>query len=189
MPETQSRDQLTIENRLPLIEKILGGWKSEIGRDYAGYKNHVYRMINFCFALHEFKREEEREKIIVAGCFHDLGIWSDDTFDYLPPSLILAKDYLMKNNLDQWISEIELMIGMHHKLKKYEDPENPLIEVFRQGDLVDFSLGIAKCGLPKSYIRSVKKQFPNAGFHKCLVRVSSRWFLKHPLNPIPVLKW
>ncbi len=75
-------------------------------------------MINFCFAQNNFN-EEEREKIIIAGCFHDLGIWSGDTFDYLPPSIAAAKDYLKENNLEQWMAQIELMINQHHKLGKY----------------------------------------------------------------------
>jgi hypothetical protein len=81
------------------------------------------------------------------------------------------------------------MIGEHHKLGKYSDDKNTLIEIFRKGDLVDFSLGFVKCGLPKTYIKSVKKSFPNAGFHKGLVKLAGGWFCRHPLNPIPVLKW
>jgi hypothetical protein len=179
---------MAIEKNIPLLEEILGEWKSEIGSDFQGYKNHVYRMVNFCFAQNDFK-PEEREKIVIAGCFHDLGIWSGDTFDYLPPSVLLAKDYLRKNNLERWIAEISLMIEQHHKISACADARNPLVEVFRRGDLVDFSLGLVKCGLPRAVIKTVKKQFPNAGFHKCLARVSGRWIFKHPLNPIPVLKW
>jgi hypothetical protein len=179
---------MAIEEQIPLLEEILGEWKREIGDDYMGYKNHVYRMINFCFALHNFDYAE-REKIIIAGCFHDIGIWSANTLDYLPPSVVLANDYLQKNNLKQWIPEIETMIGQHHKIRKYQDEYNPLTEVFRQGDLVDFSLGIVKCGLPNDYVKSVRKQFPNAGFHKGLVKLAGKWFCKHPLNPLPVLKW
>lgn len=177
-----------IEESIPLLEEILSEWQSEIGRDYVGYKNHVYRMINFCFAQNDFSAEE-REKIIIAGCFHDLGIWSDNTLDYLPPSITLVKRYLEKNNLQKWIPEIVLMIDMHHKLKKHDDVRYSLVEVFRKGDLVDFSLGFVKCGLPKDYVKSVKNHFPNAGFHKGLVKLSGKWFCKHPLNPLPVLKW
>jgi hypothetical protein len=177
-----------VEKNIPLLEEILGEWKAAIGVDFAGYRNHVYRMVNFCFAQRDFPAEE-REKIVIAGCFHDLGIWSHATFDYLPPSIELAKEYLQKNRRESIGAEIGLMIEMHHKLGKYETAQNPLVEVFRKGDLVDFSLGIVKCGLPKSYIKSVKKQFPNAGFHKCLARLAGKWFLRHPLNPVPVLKW
>jgi hypothetical protein len=95
----------------------------------------------------------------------------------------------MQNKLEQWIPEIGLMIDTHHKLGKYQDFRQPLVEVFRKGDLVDFSLGFIKCGLPGTYIKSVKAQFPNAGFHKRLVKLAGGWFCSHPLNPLPVLKW
>lgn len=177
---------MPVEKHIPLLEKILGEWKNEIGNDYIGYKNHVYRMINFCFAQKDFS-EEERRKIILAGCFHDLGIWSDKTFDYIPPSIELAKNYLQQNDPGDWTDEISLMIGEHHKLGKFADSK--IVEIFRKGDLVDLSLGFVKCGLSKNIIKTVKNEFPNAGFHKCLLRVSSSWIFRHPLNPVPVLKW
>lgn len=179
---------MKIEENIPLLEEILGEWKDRLGNDYVGYKNHVYRMINFCFAQKDFA-PEDRKKIIVAGCFHDLGIWSDDTFDYLSPSIALAKNYLKQNNLESWISEIELMIDTHHKLGKYSGEQNSLVETFRKGDLVDFSLGFVKCGLPKNYIKQVKNHFPNEGFHKFLAKLAGGWICRHPLDPIPVLKW
>ena len=169
-----------------MLEEILGEWKKELGDDFDGYKNHVYRMINFCFAQDIFS-DDEREKIIIAGCFHDLGIWSNKTFDYLPPSIELAKDYLNRNNLGELIPEIVPMIDEHHKLGKYE--KDLLVETFRKGDLVDFSLGFVKCGLPKSFIKDVKNHFPNAGFHKGLVKLAGKWICRHPLNPVPILKW
>lgn len=179
---------MVTETHIPLLEEILGEWKNEIGDDYLGYKNHVYRMINFCFALHPC-HHEEREKIIIAGCFHDLGIWTSHTFDYLPPSIALANSYLVQNGREPWIPEIELMIALHHKLRSYRDAQYPLVELFRKGDLVDFSLGIVTCGLPGSFIKSVKSHFPNAGFHKRLVQLELNWLARHPLNPLPVLKW
>jgi hypothetical protein len=178
---------MAIEDRIALVEEILGTWKAAIGNDYSGYRNHVYRMINFCFALHDCN-PEERDKVIMAGCFHDLGIWTSNTFDYLPPSIALAQAYLRQNRLDHWITEIELMIAMHHKLSRYGDPRYPLVEVFRQGDLVDFSLGIVRCGLPKAYVDSIKCRFPNAGFHKRLVQLEGRWVARHPAHPLPVVK-
>lgn len=46
---------MKIEERLPLPEDILEKWKDEIGEDFADYKNHVCRMINFCFTQNDFK--------------------------------------------------------------------------------------------------------------------------------------
>lgn len=178
----------SIEQSIPLLEEILIPWQKVIGNDYLGYKNHVYRMIHFCFALHNCT-DQERQKIIIAACFHDLGIWENDTVDYLPPSIDLAKDYLKKHQLEQWIPEIELMIDQHHKFRKYADDRYPLVEVFRKGDLVDFSLGLVNWGLSKAYIQRVKAQFPNAGFHQGLAQLAGKWFSKHPLSPPPFLKW
>ena len=96
---------MAIEERIASVEEILDKWKTAIGNDYAGYKNHVYRMVNFCFALHDCN-PEEREKVIITGCFHDSGIWTSHTFAYLPPSMALAKAYLQQNKLDHWIAEV-----------------------------------------------------------------------------------
>ena len=179
---------MLIEDHIPLLEEILGRWKQQLGNDYTGYKNHVYRMIHFCFALHDCT-DEERKKIIIASGFHDLGIWTNGTIDYLPPSIALANEYLKQENLEHWIPEIELMIDMHHKCRKYQDDRYPLVEVFRRGDLVDFSLGIVNWGLSKSYIQGVKDKFPNAGFHRRLGQLAWEWFSKHPLSIPPFMKW
>jgi hypothetical protein len=177
-----------IDHPIPLLEDILASWKDQIGRDYAGYRNHVYRVVHFCFALRDCG-EEERRKVIIAACFHDLGIWSADTADYLPPSSALAKDYLAQHHLDEWSNEVSLMIDTHHKLRPYRDARYPLVEVLRRADLVDVSLGIVKFGLPGAYIKRVKRQFPNEGFHKRLVRLVGGWSARHPVRPPPFFKW
>lgn len=175
-----------VEESIPLIEDILGPRKQLLGPDFAGYRNHVYRMVHFCFAQRYLNREQ-KQKVIIAGCFHDIGIWTGCTFDYLPPSIEAANEYLVQNDLDQLIPEIESMIDQHHKLREYR--ADPLVEVFRKGDLVDFSLGLVKCGVSAGYIKEVRSAFPNAGFHKFLVGLAGRWFCRHPLKPVPVLKW
>jgi hypothetical protein len=38
-------------------------------------------------------------------------------------------------------------------------------------------------------VKDVKKQFPNNGFHKYLVRLAGGWICRHPLNPLPVVKF
>lgn len=177
---------MKIETDIPLLDDILGRWRVDLANDHAGYMNHVYRMVNFCLAQGEFD-EQETKKIVIAGAFHDLGIWSDKTFDYLPPSVKRAEDYLRENHMGEWIPEIVRMIDQHHKLREYEGDR--LTEVFRKGDLVDFSLGSIKCGLPGDYVREVKKQFPNEGFHKGLLIKGGKWICRHPFNPVPVLKW
>ena len=64
-----------------------------------------------------------------------------------------------------------------------------MVEIFRQGDLVDFSLGMVKCGGPNDYVRQMKATFPNAGFHKRLLQLTWAQLKNHPLNPAPMFKW
>lgn len=178
---------MNVEKNIPLLEEILGQWKTIIGEDYEGYKNHVYRMVQCCFALHDCT-EEEQEKIIIAACFHDIGLWTENTVDYIPPSIPPALEYLRKNNLKDWSAEIELMISEHHKMREYQG-DYPLVELFRKGDLVDFSLGSVRFGIAKDHIKNLKSTFPNAGFHKMLLKRATLWFFRHPLNPAPMMKW
>ena len=179
---------MIIVAKIPLLEELLEERKHVIGSEYEGYKKHLYRMVHFCLALRECT-EDEREKIIIAGAFHDIGIWIKDTVDYIPPSIPPAMEYLYRSNLEAWSAEIEPMITEYHKVREYRDKSYPLVELFRKGDLVDFSLGLFKFGILKSYIQDVKRRLPNADFHNNLGKRVARWFIKHPLNPIPMMKW
>jgi hypothetical protein len=81
------------------------------------------------------------------------------------------------------------MITEHHKIREYKDESYPLVELFRKADLVDFSFGLFKFGIPKSDIKAVKAKFPNSGFHKNIGKRAAKWFIKHPLKPAPMMKW
>jgi hypothetical protein len=179
---------MMIEERIPLLEEILEEWRKEIGKDYQGYRNHVYRVVHFCSALHPCN-EEEREKIIIAGCFHDLGIWTNNTFNYLEPSMELAKNYVKKERNASWLGEIDRMIYFHHKIRRLKDIHCPLVELFRKADLVDVSLGVIRFGLSKEQVRKIKRGFPNSGFHKRLLQLTLSEFKRNPLKPLPVMKW
>ena len=170
------------------IDEVLGRYRDIIGDAYSSYHNHVVRMATFCLALRDCSTEEQR-KIEVAACFHDIGIWTAHTLDYLPPSVPPARAYLAEQGLQDWGDEITAMILEHHRLRRVPDPVSPLVEVFRRGDLVDFSLGLVRFGLDPKLVREVKAAYPNAGFHRFLVRQAGAWFIRHPLNPAPMMKW
>lgn len=170
------------------LEELLEPWQDVIGTDFEGYRNHCHRMVTFCLALRRCTREEER-KVAIASCFHDIGLWTARTLDYLPPSVPPALDYLRTHGLEHWSEEVALLITEHHKLRPCTDARFPLVEAFRRADLVDFSMGLVTSGLSRAYIREVKAQYPNAGFHKALVHMACSWFVRHPLNPAPMMKW
>lgn len=178
---------MIIQRNLPLVEEILSGFSEVIGPDLPGYRNHVYRVINLCFSICDLA-EEDREKIQVAACFHDIGIWTAGTLDYLPPSESVAATYLMARGKDDWVPEVVEMIGMHHALRQTRSPF-PWVEPFRRADIADFSLGLVPMGMDRALIKRLKAEFPNAGFHRRLAQLGSKWLLRHPLRPLPMFRW
>jgi len=175
------------ETQFPLVDTILADWRRQLGKDYDGYRNHICRVLNFCTAFHDCG-EPGRQKLTIAACFHDLGIWSHNTLDYLQPSVVLAMEYLERQDLTEWSDEIRQMIDLHHCFCSVVG-EYPLVEVFRKADWVDATLGWRRFGLSRKYVRSVQHAIPNAGFHRGLGRAFFRRLRTHPLSPLPMMKW
>jgi hypothetical protein len=50
-------------------------------------------MVTFCLALRHCT-DEERQKVAIAACYHDIGLWTARTMDYLPPSVPPAMECL-----------------------------------------------------------------------------------------------
>ena len=173
---------------LPLLDELLQQHAAALGADLTAYRNHCCRVINFCAAL-TASDAERLKKMQIAAAFHDLGIWTDGTFDYLDPSEQRARTYLTQQNQMDAAPEIGAMIQQHHKVTPYSrDPED-LAEAFRKADLVDVSGGLITFGIPRAFVREVRAHFPNAGFHKRLVQLSGKRLLSHPLSPMPMMRW
>lgn len=170
-----------------LLEDVLEQHRHVLGRDFAGYRGHVYRTFNFALAL--AGQPPSSRGLALAAAFHDLGIWADGTFDYLEPSARRAVAYARTHGLAVDPAELEQTVVSHHKLTRYRGAEPARIEAFRRADWVDVSWGALRFGLPRGWLREVRRAFPNAGFHRCLLRVGWRWVRAHPARPLPVLRW
>jgi len=173
---------------LQIVEEVMDDHASELGHDLIAYRNHVYRVVNLCLAIVGDSRVE-LDKIAVAAVFHDLGIWTNHTFDYIAPSVALARKHLTARGLADWIADIEAMIVDHHKVTAARASPQPLVESFRREDWIDVSRGLRSFGLPRKFIAAVAKTWPNAGFHRRLVQLTMDRFWKHPLSPLPMVKW
>ncbi len=138
-----------IQTSFPLMDEILAPWTEAIGPNFEGYRNHVYRTLNFCYILKKCSTDE-KQKLEIAAAFHDIGVWTDHTFTYLEPSIQRAKEWLSKNGLIHWQEEISLIIFYHHKITRYKNPNYPLVELFRKADLIDASLGTWTFSVGKS---------------------------------------
>jgi hypothetical protein len=184
----QYADDASFVTSLPTVEQVLDNHASELGRDLIAYRNHVYRVVNLCIAIAEDSRVE-LEKIAVAAVFHDLGIWTNHTFDYIVPSVALARAHLAARGVAGWIPEIEAMIVDHHKVTPSRANPQSLVESFRRADWIDVSRGLRRFGLTRTFIAAVDATWPNAGFHRRLVQLTIDRFWKHPLTPLPMVKW
>jgi hypothetical protein len=203
MPMVQYADSADLTTSLPTVEEVLHEHASELGNDLVAYRNHVYRVVNLCLAI-VGNRRVELEKIAVAAVFHDLGIWTNNTFDYIAPSVAVAREHLVARGLADWIPEIEAMIVDHHKITPSRANPQPstiargalsgvegqsLVESFRRADWIDVTRGLRRFGLPRTFIATVSARWPDAGFHRRLVELTiDRWW-QHPLNPLPMVKW
>ena len=179
---------MALHTTFPLVDEVLDSFASALGNDRLAYRNHLYRMLNYASELFG-QASSLPDSVLIAAAFHDLGLWTDRTLDYLEPSAKLAGNYLQQHHLTALEAEVRAMIFEHHKLRLYRGEFAGTVEVFRRADLVDVSLGWVRFGLPAAYVRSVKQALPNAGFHARLAQVTLRQSLRSPLRPLPMLRW
>lgn len=187
---------------IDVIDRVLHAHTAAIGKDIDGYRNHVYRVTNLCMALSTGDTERV-ERIATAAVFHDIGIWTAGTFDYLAPSIKQAVQYLAETGKLEWAPEITAMIQEHHKLTPYRTNDLPLmepslmepspmelslVEPFRKADWVDVSWGVITHGLSRAFIRDLYAAWPDAGFHMKLVKLSAGRLATHPWSPLPMVR-
>ena len=168
-----------------LVDAILAAHAAELGADRLAYRNHVRRVLRFFERL----AGAAPSHVVVAAAFHDLGIWVDRTFDYLGPSVRLARAYAEATEFEPFAAEIEATILNHHKLTPYEGPFSGSVETFRKADLVDVSLGLIRFGIPRADVRATRAALPNAGFHRRLVALTGRQLVRTPWRPLPMVRW
>jgi HD domain len=157
-----------------------------IGGDFAAYRNHTYRVVNLCVALSP-ATGEDLQKICIAAAFHDMGIWTAGTFDYLSPSVTLAHAHLARIGKSEWAEVITAMILEHHKISTYRGAWT-VVDAFRRADWVDVSMGLRSFGLSGTTVDQIRRTWPSAGFHWRLVELTLERWRRHPLSPLPMLR-
>ena len=171
----------------PRLDGLFEQGRDILGADYEAYRNHCWRVFN-CAAVMANADELALDKLAIASYFHDIGIWSDQTFDYLEPSARRAREYLAQQNLSDWDDEVSAMISEHHRIRATRG-QGQLVEAFRRADWIDVSMGTLRFGIPADLLRQLRGCFPNHGFHKRLVSLTLQQMRRHPLKPLPMFKW
>jgi len=169
-----------------LIEQILEEFSVHLLNDFAKYRNHVYRVFYLCTTIDADPKN--KNKYAIASAFHDLGIWTNATFDYLEPSISLARKWLSEQGDIDRSDEITRMIDMHHKVSRYSGEYSQTVETFRKADWIDVSLGLIKFGVRKETVHLIGKNYPKRGFHRFLAKKVLKNLIIHPENPLPMFK-
>ncbi len=169
------------------LDAILDRHAADLAADFTAYRNHAYRVATLC-ASQAGGAPEAIEKIAIAAAFHDLGIWADHTFDYLDPSVRLAREHLLASGRAAWVPEVTAAILEHHRITRYRGAHAWLVEPFRRADWMDVSGGLIASGLSRELFRAALARWPRAGFHRLLARLEWRHVRSHPSNPLPMLK-
>jgi hypothetical protein len=100
-----------------------------------------------------------------------------------------VRQYLATRGLADWIPEVEAVIVNHHRITSSRADHRSLVESFRRADWIDVSRGLRRFGLPRPFLGAVTTAWPDAGFHRRLAALTlDRWW-RHPLNPLPMVKW
>ena len=170
------------------IDAYLAPFGTVLGPAFNGYRNHAQRMARFSLMLGAAPTVGAVNLLARAAAYHDIGIWIEGTWDYLPPSRWIARSRSPLSNDAEACRCVDLMILEHHKLRAYRGPHATIVEAFRRGDLVDFSWGMIRFGLPKAEIRRVQHEFPNRGFHRDLGVTAFRAIARRPWKPLPMVR-
>ncbi|CAK9249929.1 unnamed protein product [Sphagnum jensenii] len=145
------------------IEDILKQHRSELNLDFDKYRHHVYRVLNFTTLLHHPEDKKDMDALAIAAAYHDIGIWTAGTLDYLAPSIALALAYVKEKQPKISAKTVEEIISNHHKVTPYRD--SAIVEAFRKADMIDLSLGIISHGISGKEISEIYDAFPGEWFH------------------------
>jgi hypothetical protein len=162
---------LPISTTRPRIESLLEPYRTVIGDDLPGYRNHIYRTVTY--AMHFLGQDPQFEPLVeTAFVYHDIGLWTDRALAYLEPSEQVA---LRDNERHGWGLDPEALRGAihwHHKLFRYRGHHEAVIEACRKADWIDASQGWIRKGISRRAIAQVEEAFPNLGFHRSLLRLA-----------------
>lgn len=186
-PRQVVRQYGLIDELLEARRTVFGGADAE--PVYRAYRNHAYRILNWARQW-TAPCPERDDKIAICAVFHDLAAWPNDNLDYLRPSADQADVYLDQIGRSDWKPEMRLMIESHHKITAYRGAHREWVEPIRRADWCDVSFTLIRHGLPAGFVNDVTAAFPIRAFYpNHVLKVSGKWLLKHPLNPLPILRW
>lgn len=166
----------------PIVDAVLDRHRDALGQHKPTYRNHVYR----CITYHQLLIGDTiPDFAALAWATHDLGIWTAGSFDYLGASADLASLHADEFGISD-VHRARTLITEHHRLRAADDR---MTDSFRRADLVDVSRGFIAGPIGRSQVQAVVAQLPYGGFHAFLAKGLTGYAVRHPLRPLPMLRF
>lgn len=164
-------EAIDIVSRSDRVESLLAPYKSALGPDYVGYRNHVLRVLTY--AMHFVGGDPKwRALFETALAYHDIGMWSDHDLAYLQPSVAQALAANEHGAMGYDPALLTDLIEYHHKVFPYRGDHADLVNAIRRADWVDATSGKVRKGLTRDQIDAVTAAIPVAGFPEILMRLA-----------------
>eukprot|EP01006_Ploeotia_vitrea_P055791 TRINITY_DN68032_c0_g1_i1.p1 TRINITY_DN68032_c0_g1~~TRINITY_DN68032_c0_g1_i1.p1 ORF type:complete len:214 (+),score=31.46 TRINITY_DN68032_c0_g1_i1:38-679(+) len=185
-------EDITVINHSYILDKHLTKYQDVIGKDYEGYKGHLYRVLSY--TMHYLGGDNKYRNIIeVALVYHDLGLWTDHTMAYLEPSTALAQKEMAGEYSAEELQLLDNLIMYHHKITPWHGPHEDVVNAFRKADWIDATMGVVAHGMPKAAIAKVTNAIAEAGFHQTLLDFGPKLYgwniYKIMSNGIKIMRW
>jgi hypothetical protein len=172
----------------PTIDGVLESWMQRLGTDFAGYRNHVYRVFNYARVLTK-DAGRDSEIIAVASAFHDLGVWTHSTLDYLEPIRAPCHRARVRRRAPN--------VGAYDRADDRHAPQAAAVSrrggtarrgIPARGPLRPRVRGAVRAGVDRGYARELNARFPDEGFRGGIARLLLGWMVTHPRRPLPMMR-
>mgnify|MGYP005754207661 CR=1 FL=1 len=177
-----------------LVERLLDGWRFQLGDDQVAFRNHVYRLIHYTRLIYPAISEDEHHLLQVAATFHQVSIWLDGSTDYLQPSAERAGAWLARHSelcrrgLEREQAILNGIIYCQNRLRPLSGSGFDLAEAFRKANWMEMFAGHLRFSQDKAAIRAIKSAYPGAGYHYRFTRLVMQRLRVDPLAPLPMMR-
>jgi hypothetical protein len=192
----ETHDGFTIYKHSPDLDDELFGLAEKIGSDFSGYRNHCNRVLTFTnYFLPEWVSKELPEAMelaAVALAYHDVGLWTDKALNYLEPSVAQLEKALHDKYSATELAIMKDIVLQQLKVTDFTSDRgkaaDALVNAVRKANWADLTMGIVRFGMPAALVEAAYDTIAEAGFHKMLMGLGSRFSPDNLVGQADILK-
>lgn len=180
------------------MDACLSKYKQEFGGAYDVYRNHCLRVLSFAryiliteSGFSDAQVQRAMPLMEVALAYHDMGLFTDLTLEYLDPSAARAERDLKDTLSADDLLLVQNIILWHHKVSPWSGADvegNAIVNAVRKGDWIDattclFGGAFVRKGVSSGNIVAAHTDLPEMGFGKFLMAIMPWGSYASKLNP------